>query len=145
MVSDYGAEQVVAGLASAHQIDSYRQAHPNKAARQKRYVGGWHEGGETYLDQSRNFHDRRKAMAAGKENAQYGVYDLKGDRSINPFGGMKMRGTLFEDMSRNERKRFSTSNANLRVEAARAQRETTMTTPGPPPKKQGKQLSFKGV
>lgn len=97
MVSDFGAEHVVPGHASAREIDEYRQAHPNPTPN-KRYVGGWYDEGKTYLDQSRNVRSGKKAQALGRSGAQRAVYNLDRDKvtRVHHGGRFDARETLFE-------------------------------------------------
>lgn len=101
MVSDYGSEHVVPGHASAHEIETYRQAHPNRLSRGRRYVGGWHEQGETYLDQSRNVRSAKKAHQLGQTGAQRAVYSIDRDKAyrVHHGGRIDVRDTLFEGHS----------------------------------------------
>lgn len=98
MVSDFGSEHVVHGYASAREIAEYHQANPNPSGRTKKYVGGWHDEGKTYLDQSRRVMSPRTAQAVGQQNAQRAVYSLKsGEARRVHFGGpVDVRGSLFE-------------------------------------------------
>lgn len=129
MVSDYGAESVVEGVAKPAQIQEYVGRRGRSLSQPGKYVGGWVEGGKTFLDESRRHLDADKAIRAGQANAQHGVYDIDRDRVINPFGaGIKYRGTLFEHLSRNERRRVSTSNASLRIAEMRKGFESVHTS-----------------
>jgi hypothetical protein len=96
MVSDFGAEHVVPGHASAREIDAYRQSHPNPTPT-KRYVGGWFDEGKTYLDSSRNVRSGAKAQKLGRKDAQRAVYNIDRDKVVRVHHGKRIdaRGTLF--------------------------------------------------
>lgn len=97
MVSRFGAEKIVPGVASPQEIDEYRQANPNPSARPRLYVGGWHEEGQTYLDQSQNVRKSRKAQELGQSHAQRAVYNINRDtvRRVHHGGRIDNRDTLF--------------------------------------------------
>lgn len=98
MVSDFGSEKIIPGHASPREIESYRAAHPGRLSRGRRYIGGWHEKGETYLDQSRNVMSSKKAQKLGQTNAQRAVYNVTRDKvyRVHHGGRIDVRGTLFE-------------------------------------------------
>lgn len=97
MVSDFGSEEIVSGHANPREIETYRQAHKNPTP-VKRYVGGWHDEGKTYLDQSRNVLSAKKAHTLGQQQAQRAVYNVgRGEvRRVHHGGPVDVRGTLFE-------------------------------------------------
>jgi hypothetical protein len=98
MVSDFGSEKIIPGHASAAEIETYRQARPGRLSRGRRYIGGWHDEGKTYLDQSRNVRSPKKAQALGQAGAQRAVYSIDRDKSyrVHHGGRVDVRGTLFE-------------------------------------------------
>jgi hypothetical protein len=98
MVSDFGSEHVVPGHASAREIEEYRAARPGRLSRGRRYIGGWHDEGKTYLDQSRNVRSAKKAHALGQSGAQRAIYSVTRDKvyRVHHGGRVDVRGTLFE-------------------------------------------------
>lgn len=97
MVSDFGSEHVIPGLAGAGEIEGYRQSNPNPTPT-KRYVGGWHDEGKTYLDSSRNVLSGAKAQKLGRDAAQLAVYNVSRDKVVRVHHGgrVDVRDTLFQ-------------------------------------------------
>lgn len=122
VTSDWGSEETHEGLPTADHVRSFLKTHQDALKARGAHLGGWVQDGTTFLDVSRRYPNARAGMAAGRRNAQYGVYDIDHDRAIDPYGGgIKYRGTLFEHMSRNERRRVSRSNSQV---ARQRDRET---------------------
>lgn len=98
MVSSYGAEETVKGTAKPEHLQDYVSRHEALLKQPGYYLGAWKHGGETFLDVSQNFNDRRAANDFAKKNAQRAVYDLDAvqERRVRYEPRMSPQGTLFE-------------------------------------------------
>lgn len=66
---------IVPGYATDKDIHDYMEKNPGT-------VGGWYHDGKTYLDSVRVYHDRGKAIEAGKQANQLAIWDVLGGKEI---------------------------------------------------------------
>ena len=145
MVSRYGSEKQVPGVPSPEVVDSYIDQHKATLSQAGSFMGGWSEHGTTYMDESLNFGDRRKARSFGRENAQRALYDLDADKSmrIRYEPRMSPEGTLFEGFrkahSAYSRAVSESARRNVELDLERAHYAADEKNVAPP-KPQGEQL-----
>lgn len=113
MVSRWGHERVVEGVAPPEEIDAYLDEHDQHFRDDGTlYHGAWIEGDKTYLDESKNLPTRAEAVQYGRENAQKAAYDVEAGRSYTIPAQHRMRyaGTLLEGLSKTEKNKLGASN-----------------------------------
>jgi HK97 family phage prohead protease len=82
MVSPYKAnERVIDGDASADDIARYEADNANLLDKPGHFLGGWKDGGKTYLDVSLNVPSRAEAHALGAKHGQLEVWNVTDQKS----------------------------------------------------------------
>lgn len=82
MVSRYkDRERVIDGDASAADIEKFAKDNEDLLGKPGHFLGGWKDGGKTYLDVSENVASRAEAHALGREHGQLEVYDVAAGKS----------------------------------------------------------------
>ena len=148
MVSRWGHEKVEEGVASGEQIDAYLDEHDEHFRENKRmYHGAWVESDKTYLDESKNLPTRQEAVKYGRANAQIAAYDVaKGKAYTIPADPkMKIKGTLFEGLSKTERNKLGATNRETQRLRRARELEIGATSGGrvlPRTKSRGEQLGL---
>lgn len=83
MVSDKGPERIIPGNASAKEIEIHQMDNRDALLSDENvFHGGWKSDGNSYLDVSRHYRTKNRAMRAGRRNEQLAIFDLSTKESI---------------------------------------------------------------
>lgn len=81
MVSIEGRENISSYMDKAT-VSAYVQANVAELIQEGKYLGGWKDGDQFYLDVSRHFTDLKEAKQFGKDNQQLAIFDIEADMAI---------------------------------------------------------------